>query len=85
MLETPSAKKDYNMFVTSTNPKDTPGNPDVYPSVSSQADNLRKAFAVMGALIANGALDVNFSDKSWHDRFESLTLTVAETLNTYHG
>lgn len=54
-----------------------------WPSLSTQTDNFRKAFAVVGMLVATGAIEVDFdAPGGWHSRFECLVLDIAQTLDT---
>jgi hypothetical protein len=48
--------------------------------------NERLAFAIVGALIAGGALALpNFMKSNWHHQFEGAILDVLTVLDTYNG
>lgn len=55
--------------------------PDVVEGqIYSATKHWRDAFAVVGALVADGAIQVNFHDKNWHIRFELMVWTASRAL-----
>lgn len=72
------------MRSTSLNEIDLPDDvPDLNASASTRARNFRNAFAVVGALIGENAMDVTFDDEHWAARFESWVNIVADTLTKF--
>lgn len=51
------------------------------PTLNTQVENFRRAFAIAGMLIAAHYINVDFDDRAWADNFEALVLDTADILN----
>lgn len=57
--------------------------PEATTNEKTEARSLRVAFAVVGSLIAENWLNVDFQDSEWADDLRTKVQTVAETLAEY--
>jgi hypothetical protein len=74
-----SANVSASKFSTTKSPDQLPNN----IGERMQAECLSKAFAIVGKLIAEGYLDVDFQDETWPLDLRIQTQCVAEVLYDY--
>jgi membrane protein implicated in regulation of membrane protease activity len=66
-------------FVTTKSPEKTPNN--LHDRLRAEA--LSKAFAIVGKMIAEGWINVDFDDETWPLDLRAQTQAVAEVLYDY--